>query len=89
MKRPDTTCKTLRSNPWFANRAVPNAKTKAVGCLITFIKQPKQPVDPAEVVTFARDVAPILNQHCVECHRAGEIGPFALTDYDEVVGWGR
>jgi hypothetical protein len=23
----------------------------------------------------------------VECHRAGEIAPFALTDYDEVIGW--
>ena len=39
-------------------------------------------------MTFARDVAPILNQHCVECHRAGEIGPFALTDYDQAAGWG-
>lgn len=25
----------------------------------------------------------------MECHREGEIGPFALTDYDEVVGWGQ
>lgn len=71
-----------------AGRAVPNAKTDAVGCLISIAKQPQQPTDPAEVVTFTRDVAPILNQHCVECHRAGEIGPFALTEYDEVVGWG-
>ena len=23
----------------------------------------------------------------MECHRPGEIGPFSLTDYDEVVGW--
>jgi hypothetical protein len=28
-----------------------------------------------------------LDQHCVSCHRPEEIGPFALTDYDEVVGW--
>ena len=28
-----------------------------------------------------------LQAHCVECHQAGEIGPFALTDYDEVIGW--
>ena len=33
-------------------------------------------------------MAPILNRHCVECHRPGEIGPFSLTQYDEVVGWG-
>ncbi len=69
-------------------RRIVLARTEAVGCLITFAKPSKQPTDPTELVTFTRDVAPILNKHCVECHRDGEIGPFALTDYDEVVGWG-
>ena len=71
-----------------AGREVSKARTTAVGCLITMVKPPRLPTDPAAVVTFTRDVAPILNQHCVECHREGEIGPFALTDYEEVVGWG-
>jgi peroxiredoxin len=71
-----------------AGRQVAPAHTEAVGCLITFVKQSKLPDDPSKLVTFTRDVAPILNQHCVECHRTGEIGPFELTDYDEVVGWG-
>ena len=71
-----------------AGRPVPIAKTDAVGCLITIAKRSKLPDDPSQLVTFTRDVAPILNQHCVECHREGEIGPFALTEYDEVVGWG-
>jgi Tfp pilus assembly protein PilF/mono/diheme cytochrome c family protein len=31
--------------------------------------------------TFARDVAPILYQHCVSCHRPGESAPFALVTY--------
>ena len=34
--------------------------------------------------TFSKDVAPILYQNCVSCHRAGEIGPMPLTSYDEV-----
>lgn len=34
-------------------------------------------------VTFNRDVAPIINQHCVECHRQGEIGPFPLVTYQD------
>jgi len=72
-----------------AGRPVPQAKTAAVGCLITIVKRRESPTDLSAVVTFTRDVAPILNQHCVECHREGEIGPFALTDYDEVVGWGK
>ena len=71
-----------------AGDAAPQAKTQAVGCLITYARRADAAPESAATVTFASDVAPILNQHCVECHRAGEIGPFALTDYDEVVGWG-
>ena len=70
-----------------AGQPIPVEKTAAVGCLITFVKPPQPPTDPAARVTFTRDVAPILFQHCVECHRPGEIGPFALIDYDEVAGW--
>lgn len=33
------------------------------------------------VVTYAKDIAPILYQNCASCHRAGEIGPFALMSY--------
>jgi mono/diheme cytochrome c family protein len=34
--------------------------------------------------TFTRDVAPILQKHCQECHRAGGGGPFHLITYDQV-----
>jgi mono/diheme cytochrome c family protein len=37
----------------------------------------------AQPVTYARDVAPILNANCVSCHRAGEAGPFPLTSYND------
>lgn len=67
-------------------RPVSQATTSAVGCLITKIVR-KPGLENAAKVTFTRDVAPILNRRCVECHRSGEIGPFALTDYNEVVGW--
>jgi hypothetical protein len=29
--------------------------------------------------TFARDVAPILYNSCVGCHRAGEVAPMSLV----------
>src|SRR5678815_1736144 len=32
--------------------------------------------------TWHQDVAPILAEHCMSCHRAGGLAPFALTDYD-------
>jgi hypothetical protein len=34
--------------------------------------------------TFYRDVAPILQERCQACHRAGEIGPMPLGTYTEV-----
>jgi hypothetical protein len=33
--------------------------------------------------TFNRDIAPILYQNCTSCHRAGEVAPFALMNYDD------
>ncbi|HBJ34572.1 MAG TPA: alkyl hydroperoxide reductase, partial [Planctomycetaceae bacterium] len=66
-----------------AGKTVSVAATTAAGCRIA----KRRPIDPKADVTYARDISKILNQHCVECHRSGEIGPFALTDYEEIVGW--
>lgn len=34
--------------------------------------------------TYTRDVAPILNAKCVNCHRPDEIAPMSLRTYEEV-----
>lgn len=39
------------------------------------------PLIPLLLVTFTRDVAPILYQHCASCHRPGEAAPFSLLTY--------
>lgn len=36
-----------------------------------------------DVVTFNRDIAPIVNRNCVVCHRPGESAPFSFLDYAE------
>ena len=41
----------------------------------------------AETPTFTKDVAPIIYENCVSCHRPGEIGPMPLRDYKEVRPW--
>ena len=38
-------------------------------------------------VTFSEDIAPIIYQNCTSCHRPGEIGPFSLSNYEEVAAW--
>lgn len=40
-------------------------------------------------VTFTKDIQPIIQEHCQECHRPGQIGPFSLTNYRQVRGWAK
>jgi hypothetical protein len=39
--------------------------------------------------TFTKDVAPILQQKCVQCHRPGEMAPVSLQTYQETRPWAR
>ncbi|MDX1382881.1 MAG: hypothetical protein R3190_04500 [Thermoanaerobaculia bacterium] len=54
-----------------------------------------QAADVPEQPTFTRDVLPILQQNCQECHRqkpinvSGMVAPFALTSYDEARPWAK
>src|SRR4051812_44971107 len=34
-------------------------------------------------VTFYRDVLPVLQKSCQECHRPGEVGPMPLMTYEQ------
>jgi hypothetical protein len=40
-------------------------------------------------VTYYKDVLPILQQHCQDCHRAGAAAPFALMTYRQAVNWAK
>jgi hypothetical protein len=39
--------------------------------------------------TFYKDVLPIVQNHCQECHRPGEIGPFSMMSYESTRPWAR
>lgn len=67
-----------------AGKPVAKAVTSPVGCTIDLddVAAPK-----SGAVTYHRDVRPILNAHCVVCHRQGEVGPFALTTYNQARRW--
>jgi hypothetical protein len=40
-------------------------------------------------ITFARDVAPILQEKCQNCHRAGQMAPMSLMTYEETRPWAK
>lgn len=46
-------------------------------------------VKSAAVVTFSKDVAPILYAKCATCHRPGEMAPMSLLTYKEVRPWAK
>ncbi len=60
-----------------AGRPVAVPLTECAGCLLD---RPRRAAAPP-AVTYGRDIAPILERHCVACHRPGEVAPFALTDF--------
>lgn len=39
--------------------------------------------------TFTKDVAPILYQRCIECHRPGEAAPMSLLTFSDVRPWAK
>ncbi|MBQ12934.1 MAG: redoxin domain-containing protein [Gammaproteobacteria bacterium] len=41
----------------------------------------------AEGISYAREVAPILEARCVACHQVGGIAPFAMSNHQMVQGW--
>ena len=60
----------------------------SVASLATFVPQGKKAASPPkEPVTYAGNVATILNDHCVSCHRPGEVAPFSLVGYDNAKKW--
>src|SRR5213596_1187215 len=40
-------------------------------------------------VTYAKDVAPILQAKCQECHRKGTVAPMSLATYEETRPWAK
>lgn len=66
------------------------ARVDAVGCLIGKVQPMKNTAIEAtntSTVTYSKDISRVMQKHCLECHRNGEIAPFSLEAYDDVVGW--
>jgi peroxiredoxin len=68
---------------WLAGRTVTVPRTQATGCVIAQART----AEPAAKITYAADIAPILERYCVGCHRPGEAGPMSLLTYDDAAAW--
>jgi mono/diheme cytochrome c family protein len=60
-------------------------ETESFGCAV----QPGPMPPVMEEVSYAGQVAEILNRHCVDCHRPGQVGPFSLIGYENASKWSK
>jgi hypothetical protein len=55
----------------------------AIAVTVPFGVHAQQPA-PKAAVTFSKDIAPILQRSCQNCHRPDGVAPMSLVTYDEV-----
>src|SRR5262249_491839 len=53
------------------------------------VAAPALGADTARQVTFSKDVAPILQAKCQECHQPNSIAPMSLITFEEARPWAR
>ncbi|SRR5579883_867970 len=70
-------------NEVLAGKPVSQPATQAPGCAIARTIKPKT----SGSITYSKDVAPILQKNCQECHRPSQVGPMALLSYEDALGW--
>lgn len=63
-------------------KPVKPAATETFGCTIHFKDEAA-----AAPITYAKHIAPILQEYCQSCHRPGQVAPFSLTTYRDAYTW--
>src|ERR1700682_4555461 len=61
--------------------------TLGVGLVLTMTAM--APDNPVRQVTFSKDVAPIFQAKCQECHQPNSIAPMSLITFQEARPWAR
>jgi hypothetical protein len=62
-----------------AGKPITAPSTEASGCPLERARKPRVVGE----VTYAKQVARVVQKRCQECHRPGEIGPFSLLTYED------
>jgi peroxiredoxin/mono/diheme cytochrome c family protein len=69
----------LAGKPAAANHA------NAAGCIVSLPERERK-AEHANI-SYVEQIAPLLQEKCVACHRPGGIGPWAMTSYENVRGF--
>ena len=60
-----------------------------LGLYAVVVAGQENPTDSKQEITYYNDVAPILQKHCISCHRPNDIAPMSLMSYEEVLPFAR
>ncbi|MEX2316534.1 MAG: redoxin domain-containing protein [Pirellulales bacterium] len=66
-----------------SNRPVTTPATEAVGCYVGRVQREAGQGD----VTYSNQIARLVQQHCLRCHREGQIAPFSMITFADVTAW--
>jgi len=64
-------------------KPITNRKEVSRGCTITRLSTIEKDI----TYNYGDHIAPILASNCVQCHRDGGRAPWAMEDYQTIVGW--
>jgi hypothetical protein len=67
----------------------PRAALATVGALLAFSAPSIAAKLDQRPVTFSKDIAPIFQAKCEECHRKGTVAPMSLITYQETRPWAK
>ncbi|HET9358736.1 MAG TPA: cytochrome c, partial [Vicinamibacterales bacterium] len=58
-------------------------------CAVAAIPVSQSAAQTKDAVTFTKDIAPILQRSCQQCHRPGSVAPMSLLTYEEARPYAR
>ena len=64
-----------------------HAKSPFLGLILSLMSLSVWAQNNAQSITFSKDIMPILQENCQECHRSQGQGPMSLMSYEEVRPW--
>ena len=63
-------------------RTIASASVSGKGTTIAFPQRDQRATFTS--ISYAKDIAPVLEEKCVACHQTGGIAPFAMSNYEQV-----
>ena len=66
-----------------------DAKSSGLLLIFAIAGAPAIGVAATDQPVFTKDVLPILERSCQNCHRPGQIGPFSMLTYKDTRPWAK